>query len=75
MREQLVAGARGPAVVLEAGGRATSVMIHNIGRLLEELGTRPEAEPLSREYLKACRDKFGALGEWTLRAVDDRRRC
>ena len=72
MREQLAGLARAAlAVVLEAGGRATSVMIHNIGRLLEELGTRPEAEPLSREYLKACRDKFGALGEWTLRAVDD----
>ena len=48
MREQLAGLARAAlAVVLEAGGRATSVMIHNIGRLLEELGTRPEAEPLA----------------------------
>eukprot|EP00964_Phaeocystis_antarctica_P111344 scaffold75700_cov38-Phaeocystis_antarctica.AAC.1 len=59
LREALVAQGRAALGRLTAAERRASVLLHNLGRLLSDMGRLEEARPLYEEELQGCRDRLG----------------
>ena len=71
LREALVAQAQAALARLPAAERGTSVLLSNLGTLLQRMGKREEARPLYEEALQACRATLGDRHPSTLTSISN----
>ena len=69
LREALVAQAWEVLGRLPAAKRATSVLINDLSRLLQDMGQLEEARPLLEEALQASRETLGDRHPSTLTSI------